>query len=95
MRVSINLYRATRVDICAWCGQYYEKESPVQKYCSRKCRDEARKEQQRIYRRMRNKLKRELPLGTSNLRQSRQKSFKRELELVEKECGRVFDKYKY
>lgn len=93
MVMHINLYQATRIDVCAWCGKFYDKHHPVQKYCSKECAKEAKKERTRVYQRMRRKLKRELPLGTSNLRGSRQKNFEREMELVEREYGRVFNKY--
>ena len=90
MRVKINHYKATRVDCCAWCGKMYEKNHSARKYCSEKCAAEARRERDRAYNRYRRERRRQFPLGTSNLRGSRQKDFSREFELVEREYGRVF-----
>ena len=64
------------------------------KYCSEDCKLEAQRERNRAYDRLKRERRRKFPLGTSNLRASRQKSFKREMELVEKEYGRVFGKRK-
>lgn len=90
----MNGYKATRIDACVWCGKLYEKRHPAMKYCSEECAKEMRRERNRAYDRLKRERRRQFPLGTSNLRARRQKNFKREFELVEREYGRVFGKRK-
>ena len=92
MRVKINGYQMTPIDACVWCGKLYEKTHVNMKYCSEKCKLEAKREKDRAYNKEKREIRRKFPLGTSNLRGSRQKNFDKELELVEKEYGRVFGK---
>ena len=88
--MKINAYKMTRIDACQWCGKLFEVKNPNQKYCSKECANERKKERNRAYSAYRRKLKKRFPLGTTNLRATRYKNFDRELEMVEREYGRVF-----
>lgn len=88
--MKINPNKCSRIDACAWCGKLYMVEHANQKYCSKKCADERQRERARAYNAYKRKLYKKFPLGTTNLRKKRHPNFERELELVEKEYGRVF-----
>lgn len=87
----INIHQATQIHLCRWCNRFFIPIHKNQIYCSEECRYQSSLERSRIYKakvREEQQLKEKL-LGTSNIREHRNKDFSRELEIVRKEKRRL------
>ena len=78
---------------CAYCGQEFEKIHKNQKYCSEKCRKEARREKRRIYNsryfyKNRNRIY-ATTIGTRTIGAKPNKDPNKEEEIVKKEIKRI------
>lgn len=83
----LHLNKASIVKKCEFCGKLYTPTHHLQKFCSDFCYKEHRKDYKATWKRTKYKPKQRL--GTSTINETRNKDFKKEHEILQRELYRI------
>ena len=85
--VSLRLNKCSIVKVCPYCGNLYVPTHHRQKFCSKKCYKEHRKDYKAQWNR--EKYKPKPSLGSGYINEHRNEDFDREAEIVKRELRRI------